>query len=103
MPRPTDETPNSLPDPELNPLLNPVLGAHMGRWAEVYFTAPPEKREEAVSELLRELRKDSPSESPAAASDHGIDDSKVHAIKDANDHRINDHGIDDDGSCRSLG
>ena len=95
MPHPTDETENTLPDPELNPLLNPVLGAHMGRWAEVYFTAPPEKREEAVSELLRELRKDSPSESPAAASDHGIDDSKVHAIKDANDHGINDHGIDD--------
>jgi hypothetical protein len=27
----------------------------MGRWAEVYFTSPPEKREEAVVELLREL------------------------------------------------
>lgn len=27
----------------------------MGRWAEVYFTSPPEKREEAVLELLREL------------------------------------------------
>jgi hypothetical protein len=27
----------------------------MGRWAEVYFTSPPEKREEAVIELLREL------------------------------------------------
>jgi hypothetical protein len=47
---------STLPSPELNPLLNPVLGAHMGRWAEVYFTAPPEKREEAVLELLRELQ-----------------------------------------------
>jgi hypothetical protein len=28
----------------------------MGRWAEVYFTAPPEKREQAVLELLRELQ-----------------------------------------------
>jgi hypothetical protein len=28
----------------------------MGRWAEVYFTSPPEKREEAVMELLRELQ-----------------------------------------------
>jgi len=27
----------------------------MGRWAEVYFTSPPEKREEAVLSLLREL------------------------------------------------
>jgi hypothetical protein len=45
----------SLPRPELNPLLNPLLGENMGRWAEVYFTAAPEKREEAVVELLREL------------------------------------------------
>src|SRR5436305_4998091 len=28
----------------------------MGRWAEVYFTSPPEKREQAVLELLRELQ-----------------------------------------------
>jgi hypothetical protein len=27
----------------------------MGQWAEVYFTSPPEKREEAVLQLLREL------------------------------------------------
>jgi len=47
---------DALPDPELNPLLNPLLAAHMGRWAEVYFTNPPEKRGEAVAELLRELR-----------------------------------------------
>ena len=48
--------PGTLPAPELNPLVNPVLGQHMGRWAEVYFTAPPEKREQAVLELLRELQ-----------------------------------------------
>ncbi|HEY6769023.1 MAG TPA: hypothetical protein VI386_30135 [Candidatus Sulfotelmatobacter sp.] len=47
---------STLPLPELNPLLNPVLAAHMGRWAEVYFTSPPEKREEAVLELLHELQ-----------------------------------------------
>lgn len=46
---------STLPRPELNPLLNPILASHMGRWAEVYFTNPPEKREEAVVELLREL------------------------------------------------
>jgi hypothetical protein len=49
----------TLLDPELNPILNPLLAAHMGRWAEVYFTSPPEKREQAVSELLRELTRDS--------------------------------------------
>jgi hypothetical protein len=56
---PTDE----LPNPELNPLLNPTLGRNLGRWAEVYFTSPPEKREEAVGELLRELK-----ENPAPAA-----------------------------------
>jgi hypothetical protein len=45
----------SLPRPELNPLTNPVLGRNLGRWAQVYFTAPPEQREQAVSQLLREL------------------------------------------------
>jgi len=54
---------NALPDPELNPLLNPLLAAHMGRWAEVYFTTPPEKRGQAISELLQEL-KNIPSSEP---------------------------------------
>lgn len=53
--RPPTRQPESLPLPELNPLVNPLLGEHMGRWAEVYFTAAPEKREEAVLALLREL------------------------------------------------
>lgn len=49
------EEPDSVPPPELNPLLNPLLAQNMGRWAQVYFTSPPEKREQAVQELLREL------------------------------------------------
>lgn len=66
MPHPTDESDsNLLPDPELNPLLNPLLAAHMGRWAEVYFTNPPEKRGQAVSELLRELENISTPEPPS--------------------------------------
>ncbi len=59
MPQSQEKTPEQtteLPNPELNPLLNPTLGRHLGRWAQVYFTSPPEKREEAVEELLRELR-----------------------------------------------
>jgi hypothetical protein len=55
------DKPTTLPSPELNPLVNPTLGNHMGRWAEVYFTNPPEKRDEAVVELLRELEADNPS------------------------------------------
>lgn len=53
----------------LNPLLNPLLASHMGRWAEVYFTSPPEKREQAVSELLRELEDVA---APATASVQGV-------------------------------
>jgi hypothetical protein len=52
--KPLQPTPK-LPNPELNPLLNPTLGNNLGRWAQVYFTSPPEKREEAVLELLHEL------------------------------------------------
>lgn len=62
MPQPTDKSDTkTLPDPDLNPLLNPLLGAHMGRWAEVYFTSPPERRGEAVAQLLRELESEAPS------------------------------------------
>lgn len=52
--KPLQPTPK-LPNPELNPLLNPTLGNNLGRWAQAYFTSPPEKREEAVLELLHEL------------------------------------------------
>jgi len=53
----TDEAVRSgtLPPPELNPLLNPILNKNLGRWAEVYFTNPPDKRDQAVVNLLREL------------------------------------------------
>src|SRR5207245_8011452 len=57
---------NNLSDPkdstsrsELNPLQNPKLGQNLGRWAQVYFTNPPEKRDQAVIELLRELEAES--------------------------------------------
>jgi hypothetical protein len=64
VPNPTKESDqNALPDPELNPLLNPLLAAHMGRWAEVYFTTPPERRGQAIAELLRELESTAPAQS----------------------------------------
>jgi hypothetical protein len=55
-----DETATSgtLPPAELNPLLNPTLNKHLGRWAEVYFTNPAEKRDQAVVNLLRELERE---------------------------------------------
>lgn len=48
---------NGLPNPDLNPMMNPTLGKNLGLWAQVYFTNPPEKREEAVQQLLRDLEK----------------------------------------------
>jgi hypothetical protein len=70
LPRQDDHSdgPGTLPLPELNPLLNPILGQNMGRWAEVYFTSPPEKREQAVLDLLRELQGDNPAPDIAAAA-----------------------------------
>ena len=58
MAQPQEKSPDritDLPNPELNPMLNATLGRNLGRWAHVYFTTPPEKREQAVVELLREL------------------------------------------------
>lgn len=55
----------TLPPAELNPLLNPVLNKHLGRWAEVYFTNPPERRDEAVLHLLRELESGGTEANPA--------------------------------------
>lgn len=70
MPSPAErpEGTRTLPRPELNPLLNPVLADNMGRWAEVYFTTPPEKREEAVLELLRELKAGRPEAADTASA-----------------------------------
>lgn len=70
MPHPDDhsERSSTLPPPELNPLLNPLLAQNMGRWAEVYFTSPPEKREQAVLDLLRELQGNNPTPEITARS-----------------------------------
>lgn len=54
----------TLTPPELNPLLNPLLAQNMGRWAQAYFTSPPERREQAVQELLRELEAENAARTP---------------------------------------
>jgi hypothetical protein len=53
-----DKTPEA-PSPELNPLTNPVLEQHLGRWAKIYFSTPPAKREQAVNNLLEEIMRES--------------------------------------------
>jgi hypothetical protein len=62
LPQPRDESSSSnrVQNAELNPLLNPLLADNMGKWAEVYFTNPPEKRDQAVLQLLRELEAQNP-------------------------------------------
>lgn len=55
----------TLTPPELNPLLNPLLAQNMGRWAQAYFTSSPERREQAVQELLRELEAENAAGVPA--------------------------------------
>jgi hypothetical protein len=66
-----------LPKPELNPLQNPTLGRNMGRWAQVYFTTPPEQREQAVEELLEELE----SEEQARAERHASREKRAQALR----------------------
>jgi len=83
LPANTDNSdhPNTLPPPELNPLLNPLLGAHMGRWAEVYFTSPPEKRDQAVWDLLLELKAEqSSSVGPAAPATRNGEQVPTHPV-----------------------
>jgi hypothetical protein len=53
-----DKTPPA-PSPELNPLLNPLLEQNLGRWAKVYFSTPPAKREQAINNLLEEIKHES--------------------------------------------
>jgi hypothetical protein len=61
-----------MPLPELNPLLNPVLSKNIGRWAEVYFTSPPEQREAAVQQLVRDLEREEPSRENEATPVHSL-------------------------------
>jgi hypothetical protein len=51
-----DKTADTLPQPELNPLSNPALERNLSRWAQVYFSNPPGKREQAISRLLRQIK-----------------------------------------------
>ena len=59
MPNLWDRTPDTSLQSELNPLTNPALERNLGRWAQVYFNNPPGKREQAVSKLLQEIKRES--------------------------------------------
>lgn len=66
-----------LPNPLLNPLMNPILAQNLGRWAQVYMANPPEKREQALIELLRELGPRSPETNPPGSRVHLTDEMPV--------------------------
>jgi len=59
VPNPNGEEPGKrsrdLPSQRLSPVLNPLLANQLGRWAEIYYTTPADRRDEAVGKLLREL------------------------------------------------
>jgi hypothetical protein len=88
----------TLPREELNPLLNPLLSENMGRWAEVYFKAAPEDREQAVEGLLHELRAGSP---PPEASPRESSPSSFSSLQTAGQTTAQDgfeaHESDDPG------
>lgn len=82
MPQSPQKPLEKLPNPELNPLLNPTLGNNLGRWAQAYFTSPPEKREEAVLELLHELEAEGGS-AEVTQSNSGAEPSWLHSLEGA--------------------
>jgi hypothetical protein len=63
-----DKTPEAPFPSELNPLTNPVLEQNLGRWAKVYFSAPPAKRDQAVSNLLEEIKRESGTGAPGRSA-----------------------------------
>lgn len=63
---------NQVPEPEINPLQDPLLSRNLGRWAQVYFGAPPAERDAAVRVLLRALREDAASSPTLPNETEGI-------------------------------
>ncbi len=97
------EDERALPRPELNPLVNPILADNMGRWAEVYFTSPPEKREEAVTELLRELEARSSDVENHPASAQAVRPVSTNAPSTAFERPTTQRHPSDPGHCDTCG
>jgi hypothetical protein len=88
---------DQLPKSELNPLINPILGRNLGRWAQVYFTTAPEKREQAVLELLHELENGTPA--VAATSEAPSQSESRERTFRANERLASEEEV----ACRSCG
>jgi hypothetical protein len=100
-----DSKTETLNDPELNPLLNPLLASNMGRWAEVYFTSPPEKRAEAVTELLRELERNPPPTVPSVKTNDEVANLREHyqVEREYGDRSYAEDESASEGTCPSCG
>jgi hypothetical protein len=64
-----DRMPDAPIQSELNPLTNPVLERNLVRWAQVYFSSPPGKREQAVNKLLEEIKREASGSRAAETQD----------------------------------
>ena len=53
-------------------MINPLLAQNMGRWAEVYFTHPPDEREQAVQELVRQLEEENKGREAQVSNSAGL-------------------------------
>ena len=72
MPSLRDKGPEVSNRPDLSPLTNPVLERNLSRWAQVYFSNPPGKREQAISQLLQEIRKETVESLKAGAARESV-------------------------------
>lgn len=80
--------PNTLPPPETNPLSNPLLRDNLRRWAEVYFGTPPEGREQAVQELVRNLEAESGPNQAGTGTGYGEPGNASATAVEQNDSRL---------------
>lgn len=79
---------DTLPPPETNPLSNPLLRDNLRRWAEVYFGNPPERREPAVQELLRNLEAEKGPNQRGAGTEFGGPGNASETSVDEGDSRL---------------
>jgi hypothetical protein len=73
MPNLWDKFPEAPPPSEVNPLTNPLLERNLGRWAKVYFSNPPEKRDQAVADLLEQIKLENGAGPAAGMARHNFD------------------------------
>jgi hypothetical protein len=71
-------------------MANSILGRNLGRWAEVYFSTPAERREQAVLKLLHELER---SERPELATTSQVEWSVAPETPATNEHITAPEGI----------